>query len=706
MELHTKKELIDACLKAKDLEKESNELCEFFWKYFPMDTLPKPIFTGTQYLYNKRLALLDRDKFFEVNRSYYYYDPLTNKRFGTLGEVIDAFGKKIVITDSSTEKLYKYIPEFDVVVLYYFEADTKVKYQLLDITIYFKKGDEIAYPELTFSYTKSGFHYHPYCHSTSIFKNKFQFSQSAARAFYKMYGFTIVNLHANDYQPIYINDNTSTYFRSNELVPNTGKTQKLINELSAIELPKLDTKKIFKDFHSRKRRSDDRALEHVSVTSIAHVKEGVSVIRWTNCSMITNEQVDGLRIYCVGDKYISCRRNSSNQFVKYDIKNISPINFKSDLMLPIEKKDVEGTTLSYYYNVINKMDECAKSFGLLTFIKNPKIEAIAKLGFNGVISQVISKTYLGNARDVDKNICDYLTANPRESNPLKSLGLNSKQVAYLSSDRFKNAIIEDFLVGTIKTVLHADVVYKQSCLIDISSIDQSTFEKVADCMLQCSKEHGRYSNDCNNVVEICCKLKSVNMTLYKNFINLYLEKLVECRKQNSYVIREYSDYINMVSLLEGFNRYKLSFNTAEDVTEMHDIVTSVYNLKRNEIRAKAFKEAIKKVEGYEYSTKTDKFAVVIPKTADDVANEGIELHHCVKSYIPKIAEGRTNIVFIRKVDDLEKPFFTVEVSNEKSIEQVHGFGNRNANTEPGLTEFVKKWAKAKKLKINGINKVR
>ena len=86
--------------------------------------------------------------------------------------------------------------------------------------------------------------------------------------------------------------------------------------------------------------------------------------------------------------------------------------------------------------------------------------------------------------------------------------------------------------------------------------------------------------------------------------------------------------------------------------------------------------------------------------------EGLELHHCVKNYIDKVAKGMTNIVFIRKKSDKTKPFFTVEVSNDKTIEQVHGFGNRNANTEPGLEEFVKRWAGNKRLKVNAINKVR
>jgi hypothetical protein len=51
-------------------------------------------------------------------------------------------------------------------------------------------------------------------------------------------------------------------------------------------------------------------------------------------------------------------------------------------------------------------------------------------------------------------------------------------------------------------------------------------------------------------------------------------------------------------------------------------------------------------------------------------------------------------------------FLIVEITNDGSIQQVHGFANRNASTEPGLTEFVKKCAKERKLKLTNFNKVR
>ena len=61
---------------------------------------------------------------------------------------------------------------------------------------------------------------------------------------------------------------------------------------------------------------------------------------------------------------------------------------------------------------------------------------------------------------------------------------------------------------------------------------------------------------------------------------------------------------------------------------------------------------------------------------------------------------------IRRKDEPEKPFFTVEVDNNNIIQQVHGFRNCNADKVPGLMNFVTKWASERKLLIQNINKVR
>ena len=105
----------------------------------------------------------------------------------------------------------------------------------------------------------------------------------------------------------------------------------------------------------------------------------------------------------------------------------------------------------------------------------------------------------------------------------------------------------------------------------------------------------------------------------------------------------------------------------------------------------------------EYEHEDHDFCVVIPKGPEDLVVEGVQLSHCVKSYIDRVSDGRTNIVFIRKKEEPWKPFFTVEVTNDRVVAQVHGLANRNADTEPGMLEFVHQWAKSKRLRIGAIN---
>lgn len=92
--------------------------------------------------------------------------------------------------------------------------------------------------------------------------------------------------------------------------------------------------------------------------------------------------------------------------------------------------------------------------------------------------------------------------------------------------------------------------------------------------------------------------------------------------------------------------------------------------------------------------------------------EGTTLGHCVGGYINKVVDRKTNIMFIRKIQDPTKPLFTVEILSNGVIEQIHGRYNSNIDDkkvveeEPNLTKFVATWVKEKKLELHTINKVR
>ena len=83
-------------------------------------------------------------------------------------------------------------------------------------------------------------------------------------------------------------------------------------------------------------------------------------------------------------------------------------------------------------------------------------------------------------------------------------------------------------------------------------------------------------------------------------------------------------------------------------------------------------------------------AIVRPGTPDEIVAEGNALHHCVGSYIGRIAKRECLILFLRRREDLAKPFYTIEVRHRRII-QVRGQGNRDPT--PEVQNFVDHWTR-------------
>ena len=77
-------------------------------------------------------------------------------------------------------------------------------------------------------------------------------------------------------------------------------------------------------------------------------------------------------------------------------------------------------------------------------------------------------------------------------------------------------------------------------------------------------------------------------------------------------------------------------------------------------------------------------------THGELIKEGEQLSHCVASYAKRYANGDTIILFIRKSDELDKPYFTLEY-NEKNMYVVQNRGRKNCDRTPQVREFEKRW---------------
>lgn len=85
----------------------------------------------------------------------------------------------------------------------------------------------------------------------------------------------------------------------------------------------------------------------------------------------------------------------------------------------------------------------------------------------------------------------------------------------------------------------------------------------------------------------------------------------------------------------------------------------------------------------------------------DFVNESNELHHCVKTYMKRCSKGETNIFVLRKADEPEKPYFTVNISNDGHLIQNRGL--RNCPPPKEVQNFVKRWLTFVKKKLKTLS---
>ena len=75
---------------------------------------------------------------------------------------------------------------------------------------------------------------------------------------------------------------------------------------------------------------------------------------------------------------------------------------------------------------------------------------------------------------------------------------------------------------------------------------------------------------------------------------------------------------------------------------------------------------------YEYSS--DDYIVVMPRNGVDIVKEGYFQHNCLSTYVEDVLYGRTEVLFIRKKEEPDKSFVTMEI-NEGKITEVRGSCN-------------------------------
>lgn len=173
-----------------------------------------------------------------------------------------------------------------------------------------------------------------------------------------------------------------------------------------------------------------------------------------------------------------------------------------------------------------------------------------------------------------------------------------------------------------------------------------------------------------------------------------LPKEVNLTKFQKWFIRKgerfdyYMDYLHMLEELDT----PLNDDTVlypENLQVAHDNAVNTLNLLKSEIEEKEYEERKKQIKVFE--AEIDDLLFLTPHSLQEIIQEGSILHHCVGSqrYLEQHKQGATTIVFIRKKEEPNLPYFTLEYRNQQ-VTQIQGKRNRQEVPEK-IKQAVRQW---------------
>lgn len=491
-------------------------------------------------------------------------------------------------------------------------------------------------------------------------------------------------------------ETVATFFRAKPLTVKGGPKQKKADELTSITL----TNPTFTDISSKSKFVWRPTIRYCY---ISRANDEWAVIRWFHNEKESNSLFEAYRLYVNKKDHVYCRNDGNGKFVYFGGK-LSAVTFESD-MTEMESDDVcKGTKLEYFINIYNEIkDDSTRAKALYMLVSYPEFEMFWKAGLKSICLKYLTSAWGGKWKEHIGT--EFGVINDKGKTLYAVLGINKYQFEKYNTN------CPPAIIKNIKTVFGAD---------DIRDVDNQSFDIVYNFLTTNDGRNGYYGNfwcyDGVRALENTRKAWSV-----KTMINMIpsvkslIGQDVRSNRQTFYyrslmsALTMYIDFTRMVFDVNGGSRIKPYFKNLNELVDMHDVMIDVVNAqakemtrRRDAVYAEKFEARKQTWTKWEYD-KNDKWVVIAPTSPLDLAQEGIELHHCVRSFIPDVAEGKTNIVFIREKGKEETPFFTIEILNDGKVRQIHGMCNCNASSEPGLEDFIKEWGKAVKANLKEYN---
>lgn len=149
----------------------------------------------------------------------------------------------------------------------------------------------------------------------------------------------------------------------------------------------------------------------------------------------------------------------------------------------------------------------------------------------------------------------------------------------------------------------------------------------------------------------------------------------------------YRDYLkDCVELGLDLNDKQVLF--PRDLDAAHQRTIAQVKYKADEAKRKTFEKATKKYE--KLAWEQDGLLIRPARSPHELTAEGEALHHCVGGYANRMAEGQTVILFIRRIEEPDKPYYTLEY-RAGAVIQCRTDHNKSYEVDAPVAKFVEDW---------------
>jgi hypothetical protein len=313
------------------------------------------------------------------------------------------------------------------------------------------------------------------------------------------------------------------------------------------------------------------------------------------------------------------------------------------------------------------------------WLKHPNVENLVTAGFDGILADILYEAvayrYYNKSKFDIKKIEGMV--NFKKVKPLEMLGITRDELPILQGGGFERLNFYHTAIERCGVKLNTNQLH--FC----KKLGYHDFWTVIDTAEACGH-----------------KVKLLHML---NYLAAQADKQKGAYEKTLVNALHLRDYWSMVHKVYGSLPEELIY--PKDLRKAHDDIQTRVDEIENEAVDAAIKARVTELSRF---TLIDADAGLMIRPAGsyrEFINEGKKLNHCVARYAETHSKGNTNIFFIRKIDEPDKPYYTLELDVDfKRVLQNRGKSNC-ARTEE-VTRFEAAWLEhikeiIKKEKSNG-----